>query len=89
MNAMRPCTRVWLLLILLSCVTYGVGEAGLGGKAVVAMLLAISLIKSQMVAGFFMGLRRTSFMWRAIMGSYLVVVCGMIGVAYWMGATTV
>lgn len=86
---MRPCTRIWLLLIALSGVTYGIGEAGLGGKAVVATLLAISLVKSQLVAGFFMGLRRTSFMWRAIMGGYLVVVCGMIGVAYWLGAATV
>lgn len=85
---MRPCTRIWLLLLALSGVTYGIGEAGLGGKAVVATLLVISLLKSHMVAGFFMGLRRTSFMWRAIMGSYLVVVCGMIGVAYWLGASS-
>ncbi len=81
----RPCTRVWLLLVALTLVTFGVGEAGLGGTRIMLAVLAITLLKSQMVAGFFMGLRRTRLMWRLIMLAYLAVVGGMIALAYLMG----
>jgi caa(3)-type oxidase subunit IV len=82
----RPCTRVWLGLLLLTAVTYGIGKLGLGGTQIVMLVLIITFIKSEMVAGFFMGLRKTSLLWRAIMASYLVIVGGGIAVAYLVGA---
>lgn len=82
----RPCTRVWLGLLLLTAVTYGIGKLGLGGTQVVMLVLIITFIKSEMVAGFFMGLRKTSLLWRAIMASYLVIVGGGIAVAYLISA---
>ena len=81
----RPCTRVWLALVALTLVTYSIGEAGLGGKNIMLIVLAITLIKSQMIASYFMGLRKTSPMWRIIMGSWLAIVGGMIASAYLMG----
>ncbi|HUW49943.1 MAG TPA: cytochrome C oxidase subunit IV family protein [Sulfuricella sp.] len=81
----RPCTRVWLALVTLTLVTYSIGEAGLGGKNIMLLVLAITLLKSQMIASYFMGLRKTSPMWRIIMGSWLVIVGGMIASAYLMG----
>lgn len=78
----RPCTRVWLGLLALTAVTYGIGKLGLGGTQIVMLVLIITFIKSEMVAGFFMGLRKTSLLWRAIMASYLVIVGGGIAVAY-------
>ncbi len=81
----RPCTLIWLTLIALTGVTYSIGDAGLGGRNVMLLVLAITLLKGQMIAGFFMGLRKTSLLWRAIMGGYLIIVGGMIAAAYLMG----
>ncbi|MDD5240496.1 MAG: cytochrome C oxidase subunit IV family protein [Sulfuricella sp.] len=81
----RPCTRIWLALITLTAVTYSIGEAGLGGKNIMLLVLGITLLKSQMIASYFMGLRKASPMWRIIMASWLVIVGGMIASAYLMG----
>jgi len=81
----RPCTRVWLALVALTLVTYSIGEAGLGGRNIMLLVLAITLLKGQLIAGFFMGLRKSSLLWRAIMGAWLIIVGGMIAVAYLMG----
>ena len=81
----RPCTRVWLALIALTITTYSIGEAGLGGRNIMLLVLAITLLKSQMIASFFMGLRKTGRLWRGIMGGYLIVVGLMIAVAYLIG----
>ncbi len=80
-----PCTRIWLGLLVLTGVTYGLGEMTLGGTQIVMLVLIITFIKSEMVAGYFMGLRQTSLLWRAIMASYLVIVGGGIAIAYLMG----
>lgn len=83
--SIRPCTGVWLLLVLLTLVTYSVGEAGLGGIKVVLFLLAVALVKGQMVADFFMGLRHASLRWRIILTIYLLLVVSGIALAYLMG----
>ena len=81
----RPCTRVWLGLLALTGVTYSIGRMELGGTQIVMLVLIITFIKGEMVAGFFMGLRGTSLLWRAIMASWLVIVGGGIAVAYMTG----
>ncbi|MGB4812283.1 MAG: cytochrome C oxidase subunit IV family protein [Methylophilaceae bacterium] len=78
-------TIVWLALIVLTIITFSLGEAGESGKDVMLTLLAITMIKSQLVANYFMGLHKTKFLWRAIMFGYLIVVGGLIAVAYLMG----
>ncbi|PKM42414.1 MAG: hypothetical protein CVV05_18520 [Gammaproteobacteria bacterium HGW-Gammaproteobacteria-1] len=83
----RPCTAVWLLLVILTGVTYLVGQAGLSGMAVVAFVLITTLFKSQMVVDHFMGLKRARPFWRGLLFGYLLIVCGMIGVAYYVGLT--
>jgi caa(3)-type oxidase subunit IV len=81
----RPYTRVWLGLLALTSVTYGISRMELGGTQIVMLVLIITFIKGEMVAGFFMGLRKTSLLWRAIMASYLVIVGGGIAIAYLIG----
>ena len=39
----RPCTRVWLVLILFTCVTYAIGEAGLGGLGIEPCVIGVEL----------------------------------------------
>jgi hypothetical protein len=45
-------------------------------------LLAITMVKSQLVANYFMALRKTKFLWRAIMFGYFAIVGGLIALAY-------
>lgn len=83
---MRPCTRIWLLLVLLTLVSFAIGEAQLGGTAVMIFVLALALLKGRLVASHFMGLRRAAFLWRFVMASYLLTVGGMVAAAYLLAA---
>ena len=80
----RPCTRIWLALMLLTGTTYAIGEAGLGGLAVMLTVIGTAAVKVQMVANYFMGLRRTHWLWRGIVLGWLLLVTGLITVAYLM-----
>lgn len=62
----------------------GVGQAGLGGIGIVTLVLLSTLVKTQLVADYFMGLKRTRPLWRAIVTIYLLLVIAMIGLAYWL-----
>ena len=75
-------TVIWLVLITLTVMTYSLGEAGMSGKYIMLTLLAITMIKSQLVANYFMGLRKTKLLWRVIMFGYFVIVGGLIALAY-------
>lgn len=90
MNITKPqpnqfVTIIWLALVALTIMTFSLGEAGMSGKGVMLTLLAITMVKSQLVANYFMGLRRTKFLWRAIMLGYFAIVGGLIAVAYLIG----
>ena len=78
-------TIIWLVLVGLTIMTFSLGEAGMSGKGVMFTLLAITMVKSQLVANYFTSLRRTKLLWRAIMFGYFAIVGGLIAVAYLMG----
>lgn len=79
---LRPCTIVWLAMLVLTGITYSIGSMELGGTQIVMLVLIITFVKSEMVASFFMGLRKTSLLWRSIMASWLIIVGGGIVIAY-------
>lgn len=79
---MRPCTLVWLVLMLLTMTTYAIGEADAGGTAIMLIVLGIAVLKVQMVANYFMELRHTRWLWRGIVLGWLVTVTGLIAIAY-------
>lgn len=81
----RFTTAVWLALVALTLVTFNIGEAGLAGPGVMLALLLIVLLKGQMVAHYFMGLRQAGIWWRALVFGYLLLVGGLIGLAYLAG----
>lgn len=81
----RPCTGVWLALVGLTLAMLVVGKMGLSGGSVVTLLLIATLIKTQLVADMFMGLRQSRLLWRMIVTVYLVGVIGLIGLAWWLG----
>ena len=80
----RPCTRIWLVLMALTCTTFAIGETGWSGTAVMLTVLGTAVIKVEMVANFFMGLRRTRWLWRGIVLGWLITVSALITVAYLM-----
>lgn len=78
-------TCIFVLLVALTFATFSIGEAGMAGKSTMLILLAIAMIKSQMVAHYFMSLDQTRPLWRLIMLIYFVIVGGLIAVAYLIG----
>ena len=76
-----PCTSTWTLLLVLTLASLRLGASG-SGPALVMAVLALTLIKGQLIADYFMGLRRVRSLWRAAMFAYLLVVGGLIATAY-------
>lgn len=87
LQSTRFSTLIWLILVALTIATFYIGEANLAGKSTMLTLLAIAMIKSQIVANYFMALRQTKVIWRIIMLAYFVIVGGLIALAYLMGLT--
>lgn len=81
-NLLKPCTRVWLLLVALTAVTFVLGELGLGGGGLALLVLGIALFKAQLVADRFMGLRQVSGFWRPLIAAYLLVLGLGIALAF-------
>jgi len=75
-------TVIWLILVVLTVATYSIDLLGMSRKLTMLMILAITLLKSQMVANFFMGLSKTKTLWRGIMLGYFLIVGGLIALAY-------
>lgn len=81
----RFTTTIWLILVALTIATFSIGEAKLAGSNIMLTLLLIALLKGQMVAHYFMGLRQTHFWWRALIFGFFVIVGGLIALAYLIG----
>lgn len=75
-------TMIWLLLVALTLVTFRIGQAGTVGSSAMLAVLLIALVKGQMVANYFMGLRRVHIGWRILILAYFVIIGGLIALAY-------
>jgi cytochrome c oxidase subunit 4 len=73
---------VWVALIMLTLLTYRIGETSRAGSYAMLSLLVISLVKGQLIANYFMGLRSVSWGWRLVMPLYFLLVGGFIALAY-------
>lgn len=80
--ASRFSTLTWLLLVALTLITYAIGERGMAGEGAMLGLLLIALVKGQMVANYFMGLRHAALGWRALILAYFLIVGGLVALAY-------
>jgi cytochrome c oxidase subunit 4 len=81
-RGIRPCTRVWLLLLTLTFATYAAAQLGLQGKGLILGVLTLAIIKGQLVTDYFMGLRQVSGFWRPVLSAYLLIVGGLIAAAF-------
>ena len=78
-------TWVWVFLIVLTLATYAIGKARLEGITIASLLLVSVFIKGHFVIADFMGLRNVKKHWRFLVHGWLVVIAGMIGLAYTVG----
>ncbi|HEU4708572.1 MAG TPA: cytochrome C oxidase subunit IV family protein [Methylophilaceae bacterium] len=75
-------TMIWLLLVALTLTTFSIGQSGPAGSGAMLAVLLIALVKGQMVANYFMGLRRVHTGWRILILAYFLIVGGLIALAY-------
>ena len=78
----RPCTRVYLVLIVLTFATYLAGELGLSGLAAALLVLAGALVKGHLVGDFFMGLHGLRGPWRWVIPIWLLLIGVLITTAF-------
>ena len=80
--AIRPCTWVYLLLMFLTVVTWAIGQAGLSGLNISLLVLAMALIKGQLIGDYYMGLKTVRGFWRWIIVLWLLIPGALITTAF-------
>ena len=78
---LRPCTTSWVVLLVLTTITFELGS-GAPSQVLMAAVLTLTLVKGQLVVSYFMGLRHVRPVWRLVMAAYLAAVGGVIAIAY-------
>jgi len=73
---------VWLLLLLLSMIGLAGVKAGFHGLVFSLALLVVAGLKIQLIADWFMSLREVRALWRLIMLGWVMVVTGLIAIAF-------
>jgi cytochrome c oxidase subunit IV len=79
---LRPCTLILVVLLALTGLNYALGKTNLGGTTIMLSVLAAAAVKVQLIVDHFMGLRHAKLVWRLIMLGWLLLVTGLICVAY-------
>lgn len=77
-----PSTWVYGILIMLTFVTYSIGEEGLGGLQISLLVLGIAIIKGHLVGAYFMGLGKLRGLWRWPVSVWLIIPGGLIATAF-------
>lgn len=78
-------TRVWLILLAVTAITYWIGEGGLSDQASMVPVLVIfglAFVKGLLVCLDFLELRHAPALWRWVVIGWLVVVLCLIVLAY-------
>jgi hypothetical protein len=81
---LNPANRAWLVLLVATGATWWLGEVGAAGTGAVLAMLAIAFIKGRLVILDFMELRGAPLMWRLLLEGWLILVGGLILLAYWI-----
>jgi hypothetical protein len=76
---------LWVALMVATVLTWLIGKTGFSGVAAVVGILVIAAIKGWMIIQDFMALRRVTFLWRALVLGWLILVLAIILLAYWLG----
>lgn len=82
----RPCTWVYLFLVVFTFVTWLVGQFDLGGLTVSTLILLLALFKGHLVGYYFMGLGRVKGWWHWPVSLWLLIPGTLIGTAFYLAA---
>ncbi|MGE5331415.1 MAG: cytochrome C oxidase subunit IV family protein [Nitrospirota bacterium] len=79
--------RAWLLLLAITGVTFWMGESGsaVGSLMVALAVLGQAFVKGMVVALEFLELREAPALWRWLIAGWLVLVLGLVVLAYALG----
>ena len=80
----NPIQRAWLILLAATALTWYLGESGAAGTGAIIAMLLIAFVKGRLVILDFMELREAPRMWRVLLEGWLILVSGLILLAYWM-----
>lgn len=80
--SVRPCTFVYIVLMVLTVITWLVGKAGLAGLEISLFVLAFALIKGLLIGDYYMGLRGIRGIWRWVIIIWLVMPGSLITWAF-------
>lgn len=75
--------NIYIILIILTLLAYTIGYFELISSILVGVLLLSTFIKAQLVADHFMELKDVQLTYRLIPTIWLVLVLGLVGVAYY------
>lgn len=75
-------TAVYLMLVVLTLLTWGIGHLRFGGLSVSLFVLGVALLKGHLIGDWFMGLRRLRGVWRWVIVIWLLVPAALITVAF-------
>ena len=81
---LNPAHRAWLLLLIATGITWWLGDVGAAGTGAILAMLAIVFVKGRVVILDFMELRDAPLMWRLLLEGWLILVGGLILLAYWI-----
>jgi caa(3)-type oxidase subunit IV len=81
-RVIRPCTLVYVVLIVLTVVTWAIGRSELSGFWLALLVLTFALVKGQLVGDWFMGLREVRGIWRWVIVIWLLIPGGLITWAF-------
>jgi hypothetical protein len=82
----RTASWIYLLLLLLTGMTFAVGESGVEGLAVSLLVLLLALVKGHLLGDHFMGLANIRGVWRWVVVIWLSLPAMLIGTAFVLAA---
>lgn len=85
-NENRAYHWVYLALISFTLLTWIIAESGTGGINISLFVLTLALIKGLLLADYFMELKSVTSAWRWVAVIWLVLVTGLIALAFSLGA---
>lgn len=81
-RGLRPCTQVFLVLVVLTLLTWGIGESGARGIGASLFVLGAALFKGSLIGDWFMELGGLRSAWRWVVLVWLLVPGSLITWAF-------
>lgn len=78
----RAATLIWLTLLVLTLVSFSLGEVAHPGALAVAVIGIVTFAKGKLVLDYFMGLREVGGLFRYLLTGWLVLVLSLVALAF-------